>query len=259
MEPNTAPVILQATALRKSFAGTDAIDGVSVTLRAGEIVALLGANGAGKSTLLYLLAGMLMPNRGLIHVFGFDRWRFNFPIRRRTSYLAAEPWFGACPTPWDYLQFVAAAYELTRGQLAERGDRLAAQMNMLSHLTKPFDQLSLGMRKKTGLIAAFLPENDLYLLDEPLAGGIDPIAMEVLRGWIAEASQRGAGVMFSTQVLDQTEELAHRLMVLIGGRVQHDDTPEALIRRAGIDPSENRALHKAFGKLVDFANEPVEP
>lgn len=259
MDTDESPIVLEAIGLRKSFEGKRAVDGISVTLRRGEIVALLGANGAGKSTLLYLLAGMLVPNKGLISVFGMDRWESNFAIRRQSSYLAAEPWFGACQTPWEYMQFVAAAYQMTRGQLVERGDRLAAQMNMLSNMTKRFDQLSLGMRKKAGLIGAFLPEAQLYLLDEPFAGGIDPMAMESLRGWIAEAGRRGATVMYSTQVLDLTEELATRLMVLIDGRTCHDGTPEALIRRAGINPSENRALHRAFGKLVEFANEPVEP
>lgn len=250
METANAPVILEAVDLRKWYGATKAVDGVTLRAKAGEIVAVIGANGAGKSTLLYLLGGLVLPGSGRVRVLGEDRWRANFAIRKRCSFLSAEPDFGDCPTPWDYLQYVGAAYGFTPHQLAQRVEPLADQMSMLPHFGRPIAELSLGMRKKVGLIAAFTPESEIYFLDEPFAGGIDPLAMEVLRTWIARAGRAGATVLFSTQVLDQTDELASRLMVLLDGQLRYDDSPAALIRRAGIDPAENRAIHKAFATLV---------
>ncbi len=119
-------------------------------------------------------------------------------------------------------------------------------MNMTDHWDKPWERLSLGMMKKTGLIAAFLPKVPLRMFDEPFAGGIDPMAMEQLYTWMAEAKAHGETILFSTQVLEQAENAADRLLLLEDGAIRALATPAALIVQAGIDPNEPRALYKAF-------------
>lgn len=243
-------VIINATGLRHKYGRSVALDSVSLDIRRGEVVCIIGANGAGKSTLLGLLGGMLFPNRGHVTVFGMDRWRDNFAIRKRSTLLFAEPVFGASPTPYEFLRFFAQIYGIPRSEFRSRLEKLADEMHMTKHLDKPWQKLSLGMMKKTGLIAAFLPDAELRIMDEPFAGGIDPLAMEMLYTWIRAARERGETIVFSTQVLEQAEGAADRILILIDGTIQIDGTPLEILTSAGVSPGEPRALSKAFLKLT---------
>lgn len=242
----SSDAVLEAVGLRHKYGLTTAIDGVSLEVPGGEILCIIGSNGAGKTTLLSLLGGMILPQRGHVRVFGLDRWRANFEIRKQSTFLFANPVFGASRTPYEFLRFFAQIYGIPRGVFLERVERLAAEMNMTGHWDKPWNKLSLGMMKKAGLIAAFLPEVPLRMFDEPFAGGIDPMAMEQLYGWMADGKAHGETILFSTQVLEQAENAADRLLLLEDGGIRALDTPDALITQAGVDPNEPRALYKAF-------------
>jgi ABC-2 type transport system ATP-binding protein len=245
-----AQVAVEAVGLRFRYGRTWAVDGVSLDIAPGEVLCVIGANGAGKTTLLSLLGGMVLPQQGHVHVFGLDRWRENFAIRKRSTFLLAEPAFGESLTPYEFLRFFAQIYGVPKQTFLERVKRLATEMNMTEHWNKPWRKLSLGMLKKTGLIAAFLPDAELRIMDEPFAGGIDPMAMETLYAWIAEAKARGETIIFSTQVLEQAESAADRILMLEDGHIRALGTPEEIVAAAGVDAGEPRALYKAFLQLT---------
>lgn len=253
----TGQVTVEAVGLRFRYGRSYAVDGVSLELRAGEALCVIGPNGAGKTTLLSLLGGMVLPQQGHVRVFGLDRWRENFEIRKRSTFLLAEPAFGESLTPYEFLRFFGQIYGIPKETFLERVKRLAAEMDMTEHWTKPWGKLSLGMMKKTGLIAAFLPDAGLRIMDEPFAGGIDPMAMERLYQWIGAAKARGETIIFSTQVLEQAESAADRILMLEGGSIRADGTPAEIITLAGVDPAEPRALYKAFLRLADKSKETV--
>jgi len=246
-------VSVEAVGLRFRYGRSYAVDGVSFELREGEVLCVIGPNGAGKSTLLSLLGGMVLPQQGHVRVFGLDRWRDNFEIRKRSTFLLAEPAFGESLTPYEFLRFFAQIYGIPKQTFLDRVKKLAAEMDMTEHWNKPWGKLSLGMLKKTGLIAAFLPDAQLRIMDEPFAGGIDPMAMERLYQWIGEAKSRGETIMFSTQVLEQAET-ADRILMLENGSIRALATPPELIAMAGVGPDEPRPLYKAFLRL---ASKPV--
>ncbi len=254
MPPETA---IEAVGLRFRYGREWAVDGVSLDIARGEVLCVIGANGAGKTTLLSLLGGMVLPQQGHVRVFGLDRWRDNFAIRKRSTFLLAEPAFGESLTPYEFLRFFAQIYGVPKQTFLERVKRLAADMNMTEHWNKPWAKLSLGMLKKTGLIAAFLPDAELRIMDEPFAGGIDPMAMETLYAWIAEAKSRDETILFSTQVLEQAEAVTDRLLLLANGHVRALGRPDELIVAAGIAANEPRALSKAFLRLTSNAKEPM--
>lgn len=248
---------IEAVGLQFRYGRTRAVDGVSLDIGAGEILCVIGPNGAGKTTLLSLLGGMVLPQQGHVRVFGLDRWRDNFEIRKRSTFLLAEPAFGESLTPYEFLRFFAQIYGIPKQIFLERVKALAAEMVMVEHWNKPWAKLSLGMMKKTGLIAAFLPDAGLRILDEPFAGGIDPMAMERLYQWMGTAKTRGETIIFSTQVLEQAESASDRILMLENGGVRALATPPELISMAGVDLNENRALYKAFLKLADQSKGPV--
>jgi ABC-2 type transport system ATP-binding protein len=250
LETQRDPVI-SAVGLKKYFGSTKAIDGVSCTLHAGESLCIVGPNGAGKSTLLYLLGGIAYPTQGHVTVFGLNRWKNNFEIRQNSTFLTADPIFGASQTPYGFLRFYAQIYGIDQKIFTERTKILATQMQLIPHLNKPWGMLSFGMIKKVGLVAAFLPTAQVRILDEPFAGGIDPHAMEQLYQWIIAGKEGGETILFSTQVLEQAETASDRLLLLEKGAIIAFDTPQEIIRQAKIDPASPRALYQAFIKLTE--------
>lgn len=243
--------IIEVVGLSRKFGRTRAVDGVSFEVRRGEVLCVVGANGAGKTTLLNLLAGLLYPSGGHVKVFGMDRWRKNFSIRQRTVYLPAEGLGFGWESPYDMVHLYAQLYGVGREDFEVRGAKLADEMAMLPHFYKGMPELSLGMQKKAGLIAAFLAKAELRILDEPMAGGIDPIAIERLYGWFDAARARGETTIFSTQVMDHAEAAADRLLVMNHGAIGFLGTPRDFAASQGIDPDAPRALAKA---LIAFAD-----
>jgi ABC-2 type transport system ATP-binding protein len=211
---------------------------------------VVGANGAGKTTLLYLLGGVITATTGDVEVFGMHRWRQNFEIRKRSAVLPAWVSFGTCVSAYDYLRLVAGVYGVTEEAFHAKLALLAEEMDMLPHLGVAISGLSMGMAMKTALIGAFLPELPLRILDEPFANGVDPLGTEALYGWISAASQRGETTVFSTQALEQADTAAGRIIMLRCGEMVADGTPDAVIRSAGCQPDEQRALSNAFVKLA---------
>ena len=246
---NTAPVI-RAVGLRKKYPGTEALAGVSLDVHPGEVLCVVGPNGAGKTTLLYLLAGVIYPSAGHVTVFGRHRWADSFEIRRRSTFLPATPIVGDSPTPYEFLRFYAQIYGLSREDFHARLGRMSDELAYRPHVGKTWPRLSLGLGKKAGLIASFLPDVALRILDEPLAGGIDPMGVEVLYSWMAAARARGETVVFSTQVLEHAETIADRIALLSNGRLLAMGPPPQLIAAAGVDPAVPRALSKAFMRLT---------
>jgi ABC-type multidrug transport system ATPase subunit len=243
-------IIIRATALRKRYGSTLALNNIDLEIAGGETLCVIGPNGAGKTTLLMLLGGVLLANGGSVTVFGLDRWRENYAIRKRSTCLSADPIFGTCATPYEYLRFIGQIYGLPKSVFLERAKRLADEMDMTPHLNKFWGKLSLGMQKKAGLMASFLPDAELRILDEPFAGGIDPMGMERLYHWFGEANTRGETVLFSTQVLEQAETAAHRLLMLGEGSILALGTPTELMQQAGVDPNAPRPLPTAFKILA---------
>ena len=243
-------ILIRAVGLKKNYGRTRALKGISLDVRRGEVLCVIGPDGAGKTTLLYLLGGLLFPSEGHVHVFGMHRWKQNFEIRQRSTILPTIPVFGGSPTPYEYLRFLAQIYGLPKEVFLERLRRLCEEMDYLPFLTKDWPQLSTGLQKKAGLIGCFLVNAELRILDEPFAGGIDPMAMEVLYGWIGQANARGETVVFSTQVLEQTEVAADRIALLREGCLDALAAPAEIIEKAGLSAAEPRALSKAFLKLV---------
>jgi ABC-2 type transport system ATP-binding protein len=242
--------VIVARSLCKRYLTATALRNVDFAASASQVVGVIGPNGAGKTTLLYLLGGAILPSSGKVTVFGMDRWKQNYDIRLRSIVLPAWPEFGTTQTPYAYLRFIAQIYGMPKDLFLERVKRLADEMDFTAHLGRRFAGLSTGLVKKAGIIGCFLPDVQLRILDEPFAGGIDPGGMETLYGWFAQGRSRGETIIFATQVLDQAEIVADRLLLLDEGTERAFGTPEELISQAGIDPDSPRSLAKAFMSLT---------
>ncbi len=233
--PDDQPVILcdgldktftvrhRAGRLRRRRVEVAAVDHVSFTVGAGEMVGYLGPNGAGKSTTIKMVTGILTPTAGRVETLGLE------PVRRRTE-LAGRIGvvFGQRTQLWWDLP-LADSFELLhhvyRTDRARHAENLAAFVDLLEmgpFLATPVRQLSLGQRMRGELTAALLHDPALVVLDEPTIG-LDVVSKHAVRDFLLTLNrERGTTVLLTTHDLDDVERLCDRMMIIDHGRVIHD-------------------------------------
>lgn len=221
-----AATAIEIRDLRVRLGRTDALAGVSLSIRRGGTYALLGRNGAGKSTLLRVLLGMLRPARGSVSLFGLDPWR------SRTRRLARV---GVVPETGDAPPDVSAADLCLFETRPGRGFDVAATTGRLaSHgipARQPFGTLSRGQQKLVHLALALGHRPDLLLLDDPTLG-LDAVARgAVLQEVVGDIADRGTTVILATHDLAGVEGLADRVGILVEGGLVLDDDVAAVRQR----------------------------
>lgn len=242
-----AAAAIQVEALAKSFpparsgwrafyqpfekATAVALVGVSLEVREGESVGLLGANGAGKSTLLRIVATLLVPTRGSACVAGHDTVRESREVRRLLGYHAGtDHGFYARLTARENLLFFGQLNLLSQAEASKRISLLAEQFHLGEMLDRQVRTLSSGMVQRLSLARALLHQPRVLLLDEPTRS-LDAIAAEEFRRFLRAVIRGGStSLLFVSHILPEIELLADRVAVLDAGRLLAYDTPAALKR-----------------------------
>ncbi len=208
-------MLLRTERLTKDYGPYRALDGLNLTVGAGEVVGLLGPNGSGKSTALRLMMGFLRPTAGTARIDGHDCWGDGVRARQRVSYLPGELRLYENMTGRQLVRFLTRL----RGQRpGAEVDRLARQFDI--DLDRPIAQLSSGMKRKVALLQVLAPQAPLLILDEP-TNTLDPTMRDELLAQLREARGRGQGVLFSSHVLAEVEQVCDRVGILQQGRLVH--------------------------------------
>jgi sodium transport system ATP-binding protein len=228
----------------KRFKKVNAVNGVSFTVRDGEVLGLLGPNGAGKTTIMRLLGTVLRPSGGSAHVAGFDVRQKPDDVRRVLGVLPEYWGLYERFTPREHLLLFGKFYRLRGPALEERIDELIALLDMGEYADRPCKRFSKGMSQKVALARALIHDPSHLLLDEPTAG-LDVMSARQVRSLITRARGEGKCVVVSTHILSEAERLCDRLVFLDRGLVVAEGTSEALCRQAGADN-----LEEAFLKMV---------
>jgi ABC-2 type transport system ATP-binding protein len=213
-----------------------AVDGLDLTVNAGEIFGFLGPNGAGKTTTIKLIVGLLRPDSGTILINGVDNQVKPFRCKAMTTYVPDQPDVYERLTGMEYLNFIGDVYGVAGAQRLERISRWAETLEIAANLANPIQSYSHGMRQKIVLMAAFLPEPEVIVLDEPLVG-LDPRAAHELKEAMREHCRRGGTLFFSTHIMEVAEKLCERIGIIHRGRLVASGTMPELKARAGSDQS----------------------
>ena len=221
MTSGTPPLAVQG--LSRRFGDVQAVVGVSLEVRAGEIVGFLGANGAGKTTTLRCASGLLAPDAGRIMVAGVDLLREPRVAKARLGLVPDRPFLYERLSAREFLAFIAALYDLPAEPAARRAEELLARLGLADQAGRTIEGYSLGMRQKTAVAAALLHSPPLLLLDEPL-NGLDPPATRVLKDLLREHARAGGGALVSTHLLDVAERMCDRVVILRSGCVVAEGT-----------------------------------
>ncbi len=222
---------LFARGLRKAF-DKPAVDGLDLTVRAGEFYALLGPNGAGKTTSLRMIAGLLRPDGGRIEIFGVDALADPIGARRIAAWLPDEPMLYDKLTPAEYLEFVAGLWGLDPALATQRAQDLLRRLSLWDVRGQRCEGFSRGMKQKVALAGALIHAPRLLMLDEPLTG-LDASAARLVKEILREQTQAGATIVMTTHILEVAERHADRIGVINGGRLVAEGTLADLRRQAG--------------------------
>src|ERR1700735_3755265 len=206
---------IEARGLRKSFGQATALDGLDLTVRAGEVHAFLGPNGAGKTTTIRILLGLLRKDGGEVSLLGSDPWRDAVELHRRLAYVPGDVTLWPSLTGGEIIDLLG---DLRGGIDAVRQKTLTERFDL--DTSKKARAYSRGNRQKVALIAALASRAELLLLDEPTAG-LDPLMGATFRDCVNEERREGRTILLSSHLLAEDEALADRVTI-----VRHGQTVE---------------------------------
>lgn len=219
---------------------------LSLVVRKGELVVVLGPNGMGKSTLLGVMGGVLSPQLGTVAIDGLVRRRSvdeELEIRRRAVYLPDRPWLPGNRTGREFLLGVGRLYGLSDARLLEHVPRLLELFELAEKADSPIRGYSAGQQKKVALCSALVAETPVLILDEPFSGGLDPSGLMALKRVLRHlVDRRGVTVILSSPVPELIAEIADRILILKEGEILAFDTLDGLQRMTGMRGNLDKVL-----------------
>ena len=207
---------IEVAGLRKRFGRTVALDGMSFTVRPGQVTGFVGPNGAGKSTTMRVILGLDAPDAGQALVGGRRYQSLRRPLTLIGSLLDASA-LQPGRTGRNHLLWLARS----QGLPASRADAVLAQVGLEKAARRKAGGYSLGMRQRLGIAAALLGDPPILMLDEPF-NGMDPEGIIWMRGFLAALAARGRAVLVSSHLMSELQDTAGRLVIIGRGKVIAD-------------------------------------
>ena len=215
--------------LRPRIKEVQAVDGISFSVEAGEMLAFIGPNGAGKSTTIKMLTGILYPDGGRARVLDIDPAK----QRRRLAYeigtvFGQKEQLWTHLTPYDNFRFFGAIYDSPDRETESRIRELADTFELGSFLNTPVRNLSLGQRIRCEIVASLIHRPRVLFLDEPTIG-LDPVVKENIRALIRQMNRElGTTIFLTSHDVGDIEKLCRRIIIVNSGRIVLDDSMEHL-------------------------------
>ncbi len=237
--------MIEARHLHKRFGAITAVQDVSLTAKDGRITGLLGPNGAGKSTTLRILYTVLRPDSGDALIDGISASEQSLEVRRRMGVLPHGAGVYPHLTARENIEYFAELHGLSRTDGEQRATQMIELLEMTDFADRQAKGFSQGQRLKTALARALVHEPRNILLDEP-TNGLDVMAVRTLRALLLKLKATGRCILFSSHVMQEVAALCDDVVVISGGRVVADGTPEELRARAGTSD-----LEEAFMRFLE--------
>ena len=211
--------------LTKAYGEKKAVDDLNLHIVPGEIYGFIGHNGAGKTTTLKSVAGILQFDEGEITIDGISIKENPLECKRRFAYIPDNPDLYDYMTGIKYLNFIADIFGVGANERQARIRKYADAFELTADLAQPIAAYSHGMKQKLAIIAAWLHEPNLILMDEPFVG-LDPKASHLLKKMMRQVCNEGGAIFFSTHVLEVAEKLCDKVAIIKSGRLIRSGTME---------------------------------
>ena len=202
----------------KCYDGKAVVDDLSLEVAAGDIYAFIGHNGAGKTTTIKAACGILQFDGGDIFIDGMSVKEKPLECKKVIAYIPDNPELYDYLSGVKYLNFVADIYGVSKADREERIRRYADVFGLTEDLAQPVSAYSHGMKQKLAIIAAWIHEPKLIIMDEPFVG-LDPVASHTLKTMMREHCDNGGAIFFSTHVLEVAEKLCDKVAIIKNGKL----------------------------------------
>lgn len=221
--------MIEVDSVSKSFGRIRALDNLSFSVREGELMGIIGHNGAGKTTAIRIIAGILHPDSGTVHVGGYDVTRDPLRVKAMIGYLPEEPNLYERFRAADLLRYFGELYGVPRDVLDDRIDELLELVGMSERAEDPINTFSKGMRQRIGIARALIHDPPIIIFDEPTMG-LDPATAFSIREFIREL--KGSRTMIlCTHYMEEADYLCDRVAIINRGRILDIGTPDELKSR----------------------------
>ena len=221
--------VLQISGLRKAYGSRQAVDGVSLSVPAGSVLALLGPNGAGKSTTVGMICGLTAPDAGTVAVRGLSLAADEAGYKRRIGLVPQDiALFEDLPAR-DNIEVFGALYGLARATLRRRADEVLAMVGLQDRAGDKPASFSGGMKRRLNIACALVHDPEVLLLDEPTAG-VDPQSRNAIFDNLEALKAAGKALVYTTHYMEEAERLADALVIIDHGRVVAQGTLAELFK-----------------------------
>ena len=220
---------VQCVKVHHSYDGIrDAVHDLSLTINAGEVLALIGPNGAGKSTTLRILATLLRASRGSARVAGIDVADDPLSVRARVGYLTGDTGLYGRLTPRELLDYFAELHRVPRAIGIERRERLVRDLEIGEFADRRCETLSTGQKQRVNIARTLIHDPEILIVDEPTTG-LDIISAQFILRFLRGERERGKAVILSTHIMTEAELLCDRIALLFEGEILAEGTLAELL------------------------------
>ena len=225
----------------KSFGEVNALRSISLEIKSGEVVGLVGSNGAGKTTLLRLMSGVYKPTSGTVCL---DDGTPVDKMRQRLGVVPESTGLYSRLTAWENIRYHSRMHGVSDKDSWNRTSRFAKHLDMLENLGRHTKGFSRGMRQKTALLRALAHGPSVLLLDEPTAG-LDITSARTVRALVKQLRDEGGTIVYSTHHLAEAQQVCDRIIIIHNGDIQADGSPDVLLK-----DTETTTLEEAYVSLT---------
>lgn len=231
----------------------NAVDGISLTVREGEIVGILGPNGAGKTTLLRMMSKLMKPTSGMVSIhIGEKEISDDIEVKRQIGYLSNNTKLYGRLSAREFLQMLGVLYGMSEEDTAQRIEQISEVLSMDAFLDNRIEKLSTGQTQRASIARCLVHDPQVYIFDEPTLG-LDIISSAAIIDFMKGERDRGKTVLYSTHYMEEAEYLCDRIIMIHHGRIISEGTPADL--KAQTDQG---SLRDVFAELIRKEGMPDE-
>lgn len=231
----------------------NAVDDISLTVDAGEIVGILGPNGAGKTTLLRMMSRLMKPTSGTVTVqIGQTTISDDVEVKKHIGYLSNNTKLYGRLSSRELLQMLGVLYGISENDTKERIGIISGLLSMDSFLDNRIEKLSTGQTQRASIARCLVHDPQVYIFDEPTLG-LDIISSAVIVEFMKGERERGKTVLYSTHYMEEAEYLCDRIVMIHQGRIIREGTPADLKAQMG-----KGSLRDVFAELIHMEGMPDE-
>jgi ABC-2 type transport system ATP-binding protein len=237
--------IISLQSVHKSYGTKQVLNGINLTIQAGQVIGYIGPNGAGKSTTVKILCGLIDDYEGTVEVAGINLRDDLLAVKRKIGYVPELAELYDVLTPREFLTLMSELYELPEATAQERILKMLQALGLEAQIDQRMDTFSKGMKQKVLIISGILHNPDIIILDEPLSG-LDANSVLIIKDLISKLASEGKTIFYCSHMMDVVEKVSDLIVLIHQGTVIAQGTIQELQAQSG----NNSSLEKIFAQLT---------